>query len=73
MFTGQFWDRAATPPGWEADQNVIITIDTPDWSVADVLPYFTQLRDAVNAVYRLVGQPQKALWITAQQVFILWG
>lgn len=73
MFIGQFWNKPINGDSvWEEDQNVLIVMNTPGQSLNDILDYFTKLRDTVNQVYKQVGQPQKALWITAQDLSILW-
>ena len=66
-FVGKFWDDQS----WEEDHNVLIFVDAPRKTFAGILTYFAQLRDLVNEVYAAVGQPQKALWITAQSIRIL--
>jgi hypothetical protein len=72
VFTGQFWDIRPTGAGaWEEDRNVLVTIDAPGQAPEVLLPYFSGLRERVNAVYAQGGEPQKALWITAQPVSIL--
>lgn len=66
-FLGQFW----TGDRWERDENVLIALDAPGISTRSFLPYLTALRDRVNEIYRLIGQPLKALWVTTRSLRIV--
>lgn len=73
VFFGQFWNEVVNgQPWWEEDQNVLIMIDAPGRSLSSILDFLIRLRDKINTVYAQVGQPQKALWITAHPLSILW-
>src|SRR5947209_1293871 len=74
IFTGQFWYQPAPDTGqaprWEEDQNVLIILDAPGLSLDEVLNYLSTFQEKVNSIYMQVGEPQKALWITAQPLSI---
>jgi hypothetical protein len=67
VFSGQFWNNGK----WEEDQNAVVLVDVPHGTTSGILPYLTRLRNRIDQVYEDVGQPQQALWITAQSVRIL--
>ena len=69
VFHGHFWNEGT----WEHDRNVLIFFDILNQGPADILPYFVEIQALVDEIYQEEGQRQKALWITAQPLFILGG